>query len=142
MKAVLDVNVLVSATIQPVGKSGQILTRATAFEFDWLTCEHILVKTAEVLARPHIQKKYRQWVTPPQLAKFFILVRQVALMVEGQSQLNVIGDSEDDVVLACAKDGLAHYLVSGDPHLTKLGEFEGIKIVTPDQFLSALEALD
>lgn len=79
MKAVLDVNVLVSATIQPLGKSGQILTRATAFEFDWLTCEHVLAKTAEVLARPHIQKKYRKWVTPPQLAKFFNLVRQVAV---------------------------------------------------------------
>ena len=139
MKAVLDVNVLVSAAILRVGKSRQILTRATTFEYEWLTCEHILVKAAEVLTRPHIQKKYRQWVTPAQQKEFFELVRQVALVVDVRSQVNVVGDQEDDIVLACARDGQADYLVSGDPHLTKLGEFEGIKIVTPDQFLTILK---
>ncbi len=53
--------------------------------------------------------------------------------------VNVLGDQEDDVVLACARDGQADYLVSGDPHLTKLGEFAGIKIVTPDRFLAILQ---
>ena len=142
MRAVLDVNVLVSAAIHRLGKSRQILTRATTFGYEWLTCEHILTKAAEVLARPHIQKKYRQWVTPSQQKEFFDIARQVALVVNLESQVNVMGDQEDDVVLACARDGQADYLVTGDPHLTKLGEFEDTKIVTPDQFLGVLEELE
>lgn len=66
MKAVLDVNVLVSATIHRLGKSRQVLTHAAALKFEMLTCEHILVKAAQVLDRPHIQKKYQPWVTPAQ----------------------------------------------------------------------------
>jgi putative PIN family toxin of toxin-antitoxin system len=128
-----------SAAIHRLGKSRQIVTRATTFRYEWLTCEHILVKAAEVLTRPHIQRKYGQWVTPSQQQEFFELVRQVAVVVDVQSQVNVVGDQEDDVVLACARDGQADYVVSGDPHLTNLGEFEGVKIVTPGQFLEALQ---
>src|SRR5712692_6903920 len=138
MRVVLDVNVLVSAAIINVGKSNQIVARGAALEYEWLTCEHILVKAAEVLARPHIQKKYRERVTPARQKEFFDLVRQVVFVVKVESQVNVVGDQDDDVVLACARDGKADYLVTGDPHLTKLAEFEGIKIVTPDQFLGVL----
>jgi putative PIN family toxin of toxin-antitoxin system len=139
MRTVLDINVLVSANIQPLGKAGQIVSRATRFEFEWLTCEHILIKMAEVVARPHIRKKYQKRFAPARLAEFFALVREVAEMVEVKSQLKVVGDPEDDIILACAKDGQADYLVSGDPHLITMGHYEQIKIVTPAKFLNALQ---
>jgi predicted nucleic acid-binding protein len=43
----------------------------------------------------------------------------------------IIEDPDDDVVLACAVAAQVDLVVSGDPHLVKLGQYEGIPIVTP-----------
>jgi predicted nucleic acid-binding protein len=40
--------------------------------------------------------------------------------------------------VACAVEGEADYIVSGDRHLRKLGAYQGIPIVTPTQFLTIL----
>ncbi len=47
-------------------------------------------------------------------------------------------DPDDDRVLECAVDGRADYIVSGDRHLLKLGEFRGIPILTVRQFMDTL----
>jgi predicted nucleic acid-binding protein len=48
-------------------------------------------------------------------------------------------DPDDDFILACAKEEKVSYLVTGDvKHLLALGEYEGIQIVTPAQFLDEL----
>lgn len=57
----------------------------------------------------------------------------------GRLQVRVIAeDPDDNAVLACAKEGDAAYIVTGDGHLLSLGAYEGIPIVTPVQFLRAL----
>ena len=140
MKVVLDVNVLVSATIHQRGISRQILNHIFSHkEFELVISEHILKRAIEVLNRKHIQKKYHEWVTLSQLQSFFALVRRTAFIVGVQSELKVIVDPEDNLVLACAVDGQADYLVSGDEHITDLKEFQGIKIVKPATFLQILD---
>ncbi len=60
-------------------------------------------------------------------------------MTSGQLSVQVIADDPDDnAVLACAIEGHAAYVVTGDGHLMSLGAYEGIPIVTPAQFLRAL----
>lgn len=49
-------------------------------------------------------------------------------------------DPKDDMVVATAVVARAGYLVSGDRHLLSLGQYEGIKIVTPREFLDRLTA--
>jgi predicted nucleic acid-binding protein len=43
-------------------------------------------------------------------------------------------------VLACALAGEAEYIVSGDPHLLDLREYQGIRILSPAAFASFLDA--
>jgi predicted nucleic acid-binding protein len=43
----------------------------------------------------------------------------------------IIEDPDDDAVLACAVAAKVDLVVSGDPHLVKLAQYEGIPIVTP-----------
>ena len=50
----------------------------------------------------------------------------------------IADDPDDNAVLACAKEGDAAYIVTGDAHLLRLGTYEGITILTPVQFLRAL----
>ena len=139
MNVVLDTNVLVSAIIKRVGKPNQILTRAQT-NFSWLTCEFILTELIEVLARKHIQTKYKKWVTRFRRDKFLQTVSEVAVVVEVRTQLDAVADPKDNFVLACAVDGRADYLVTGDSHLLTLGKFGRIKIITPAQFLIELRS--
>ena len=41
--------------------------------------------------------------------------------------------------LSCAIDAKVDFIISGDIHLLNLGEYEGIRIVTPAQFLEIME---
>ena len=50
----------------------------------------------------------------------------------------VIADPDDDRILECAVAGKADLIVSGDSHLTKLKEFQGIGIIRPIDFLRTL----
>ena len=47
---------------------------------------------------------------------------------------------EDDMFLACALEGRAEFIVSGDPHLLNLKEYYSTRIVTPRQFADLLRA--
>jgi putative PIN family toxin of toxin-antitoxin system len=44
-------------------------------------------------------------------------------------------DPSDNSVLACAKESNAQFIVSGDRHLLRLENYEGIRILTASRFL-------
>jgi predicted nucleic acid-binding protein len=48
-------------------------------------------------------------------------------------------DPDDDAVLACAVAAKADLVVSGDPHLVKLEQYEGIPIVGPAEAVKRLD---
>jgi len=47
-------------------------------------------------------------------------------------------DPKDDAIVACAEEGEAEYIVSGDHDLLSLGEYRGIQTLTPRSFLEAI----
>ena len=47
----------------------------------------------------------------------------------------VIEDPTDNRILECAAASGSDYLVSGDKHLLKLGQYQGIKIVSSADFI-------
>lgn len=136
-RAVLDANILISAVIKKGGKPYQV-TYLAPDRFDWLTSEFILSEVAGVLTRKHIQTKYRRQVTAKRRRLFFARVRSIAVVVDVKTELSVVPDAKDNPVLACAVDGQADYLVTGDPHLLRMQSYENIQIVTPDEFLRIL----
>lgn len=62
---------------------------------------------------------------------------KVAVLTPGNLSVKAIPDDPaDGMVLACALEGQADFIVSGDHHLTDLKNYQGIKIVDPVTFLS------
>jgi uncharacterized protein len=51
----------------------------------------------------------------------------------------ILADPEDDKVLACAKAAKAEVITSGDSHLLDLKTYEGIPILTVNQFLEQVK---
>ena len=51
----------------------------------------------------------------------------------------LLSDPDDDVVISCAVEGAANYLVTYDPHFDSLGgEYRGVKIIKAIPFLEIL----
>jgi putative PIN family toxin of toxin-antitoxin system len=137
MKIVADTNVLVSARIVPIGKPAAIFHQIGLFEH--VTSPEILAETESVLHRRHIQRRYK--LTNEDVADFIRYLRDVSTIIEPVAEVSGVSvDPDDDKFLSLAIEAGADYVVSGDPHLTDLGGYAGITIVTPARFLDLLSA--
>ena len=73
------------------------------------------------------------------IEEFLASLEGICQLVSVQHAENIVpNDPPDNLVLACAVEGKADYLVSGNLHLLDLEQHRGIKIVTPAQFLEIL----
>ena len=137
MRAVLDTNILVSATLSPLGPSARVVDAWRARLFDVVTRPDLIDEVGQVMARDSIRARHR-W-TQEQIEFFLAVLAEQAIVTPGDLQVKAIAeDPDDDMVLACAVEGQADYIVSGDQHLLGLGAFQRIPIVTPAQFLRIL----
>ncbi|GAC1533612.1 MAG: putative toxin-antitoxin system toxin component, PIN family [Herpetosiphon sp.] len=134
-KVVLDTNVLVSALIKKEGTPARILRHLD--DFVLVTADDLLAELEDVLHRRHIQQKYH--LTDADIQEYLARLRAASTLVQLHSQVDVVIDPDDNMFVACAADGGAAYIVSGDPHLLDLHAYEGIQILTPIAFLSLLE---
>lgn len=132
VKAVLDTNVLISGVIAS-GYSAKILDAARREEIKLVTSIHMLEEFSDVISRRRITRKYPKVTEDAEtLLDFF---RAFAEFVSGVPEENQISpDRDDDFVLACAVDGKADYIVSGDPHLLDLKSYKKIPVLTPREF--------
>ena len=138
IRAVVDTNVLVSSVISEHGVPRQIVQAWHQQQFTLLTSALLIAEVVRVLHYPRIQETYR-------LSEEDILLVRDALLndakvMEGTYQVTRSRDPEDNMFLACALEGRADYLVSGDPHLLEIKYYHGVQIVTPHQFLDILRA--
>ena len=53
-------------------------------------------------------------------------------------QLKVVRDEADNRVLEAALEGKVNYIISGDKDLLDIKEFQGIKILSANEFLKLL----
>jgi putative PIN family toxin of toxin-antitoxin system len=138
IRATLDTNQLVSAFLYPQGKPGQILQAWRADRFILVLSWLILEETREVLCRQRLVKKFGY--TFETVDEYLTQLASAAEIVPGKLEVKGVSpDPDDDFILACAKEEKVSYLVTGDvKHLLALGEYEGIQIVTPAQFLDEL----
>lgn len=71
---------------------------------------------------------------------FLEVVLSESTLVEPCENIQAVDeDSSDNKFLECALDAGADYLVTGDPHLLDMGEFEGIEILKPKTFLEKID---
>jgi uncharacterized protein len=134
-RAVLDSSVLVSAFLTPEGLPGVLLRQARGGAFSLHLASEIVAETRQALLRePKLQERYRY--TSKDVEEFANgLAASAQLAANLPAVTAVESDPKDSVIVACALQANADYLVTGDRHLLSLGEYAGIRIVTPRQFL-------
>lgn len=100
--------------------------------------QDIIDEANRVLRYPRlVNLMKRNGLTPDELEVVIELLGKIAVMTPGQFTVDAIKDDPtDNIFLACAVEGGADFIISGDRHLTNLKEFQGITIVNPATFLA------
>lgn len=129
---VVDPNVLVSAWISPHGFPRRILDAAEEGRFEMVVSEKLLQELSDVLSRPRLLKR-----GPVESARAHI--RRAARVGARFDELDepervVSDDPKDDYLVALTRASGADYLVSGDPHLTRLAGKGIVAVLTARQF--------
>lgn len=137
LRVVLDTNLFVSGLKNKQTPPGQILELWRKKQFDVITSPQLLAEIHEVLMRPAILSFLKQ--TPEVVDKFIKLLIQRTYITEGKLKLDVLkNDPDDNMVLATAVEGQAAYLITGNTKHFPSEDYKGIKIVTPQEFISIL----
>jgi putative PIN family toxin of toxin-antitoxin system len=140
LRVVVDTNIWVSTFIKPDGYYASLLQEIIK-KGELFTAEEILAEAREVVLRPHIKDKYH--LSESSIDRAITEARGFTTLITDLPDLDVIvEDPDDNIILACALKAQADYLLSYDPHLTDLGEYQGIQILTPKQFQAILKGLD
>lgn len=134
-RAVLDTNVFVSAALSKNASSPtrEVVERWKRGEFVLLICTPLAEEIAEKL-RDH-------QIDPPQIEKLVETLANLAEWIEVPPEKieSLLADPDDNVIVACAVQGQANYLVTYDPHFDALGgDYHGIKIIKAIPFLEIL----
>ena len=134
IKIVVDANLFASALIKPDSNQGKILELIRQNQVELVISPAIIKEIKRILLYPKI-KKYHQ-KTDQELDRYFDDLLIFAWVVEGKAEIDVIqADPTDNKYLACALEGEADYIVSGDRHLLDVGLYQGIKIIKAKAFL-------
>lgn len=129
LRVVFDTNVLVSA-IGFGGKPWNCLVLAFVGDVEMITADAAIAEFERVLGYDRLP------FTEAEQEQYPALIRAEATVVDPDASVQVIDDDpDDDLFLEIALEAEAECVVSGDPHLTELGSFRGIDIVSPSEFL-------
>lgn len=141
LRVVVDTNVLVSGLFGIKNSpSAQILNAIRTQQVILVTSPTILEEVGEVISRERIVKLTKM-STNEQSDFIDKLIERSDITPGNQLPQIVSRDIKDDKFLACGVEGKVDYVITGDEDLLVLKEYEGVKIVTPREFVETLSSL-
>jgi putative PIN family toxin of toxin-antitoxin system len=130
MRVVLDTNVLISALIFG-GKPETALQMASTKFVTLVVSAEILSELEGVLMAKFGWRLERASMVVGK-------IRKIAELVVPDLTVTACEDPDDNRILEAAAGGSAEVIVSGDKHLLRMKEYEGIEILTEGEFLSRI----
>jgi len=130
VKAVFDTNVLIAAFLTE-GLCSGLLIRARKQAFNLVLCDDIIQKFEGIL-----MKKFK--LTSIDISEISTIVLEAAseILHKLGPIPNICRDPNDDMIIACAIDAAADYIVTGDEDLLILKRYKDIVIINPRNFES------
>ena len=124
---VVDTNVLVSAALKTDGSCAEVLKEVYA-EYQIIQSMDTFSEIAEVLTREKFDHL-------PGRTEFLQELAENAQFVEVTHETEACRDPKDNIFLELAVSGEADGIVAGDRHLLEMGQYQGIEIEKPREFL-------
>lgn len=135
MRLVLDTNTVVSGLLWDNTPS-RLIDAGLQGHIELFTSQVLLLELEDVLPRRKLARRVAaSGLSVAQLVARYALLAQ---SVSPAAVERVSVDPDDDHVLACAVAAHADLIISGDSDLLKLGQYQGIPIVSPAAALTRL----
>ena len=130
IRVTLDTNILVSGTFW-TGDSYRILELIDKKKITSILSKEIIAEYINTVISEEITEKIEnKKLIAAKTAQKVVMMSEI---VEPTRKIDRI--KEDNKILECATTGKAGYIITNDNHLLNIKGFEGIKILTPRQFL-------
>jgi putative PIN family toxin of toxin-antitoxin system len=128
VKAVFDTNVLIAAFLTE-GLCSRLLIRARKKAFNLVLCDDIIREFEGILI-----KKFK--LTSTDISEILPIVSEAAseILHKLGPIPNICRDPNDDMIIACAIDAAADYIVTGDEDLLILKRYNDIVMINPRNF--------
>ncbi len=130
MRAVFDTNIFVSAFAVPRGRAEEALLKAVQGDVRLLVSKPIIHELLAVLARKFAYDK-------EELARIAVYLSELGEMIRPGRKISALSDEPDNRILECANAGNADMIVTGDKAMLRLGEYNGVAIVTLKKFIES-----
>jgi putative PIN family toxin of toxin-antitoxin system len=132
-RCVIDTNVLLKAVLSD--------TSFSRFALNHVIKESALLQssaTADEFASVIVRPKFDKYISTAKRTQFRDVIEADATFVEIAETIRVCRDPKDDKFLELAVAGQADYILTDDADLLVLNPFQGIQILTPEEFLQSL----
>lgn len=135
IRAVLDTNLIVSYLLTQGDTMSRLVAHWEQGHFVYLVSPTIVAELKEVVYRPRLRRHMQ--VDPTVLLE---LIEADAELTSGQLVLTgVCRDPKDDQFIACALEGDANYLVTGDSDLLDMESYQGVIMIRAYDFVEMLD---
>jgi uncharacterized protein len=127
MKIVLDTNIYISGSLWE-NSSTEIIRLAQDNKIKLFISSEIVQEIRRVL-------KTKFFINDDKIRRFLVRVLTIANIVRPTVDITVVKeDKEDNIILECANECNADFIITQDKHLLKINQFNGCKILHPSDF--------
>lgn len=136
-RAVLDSTVLVSAFLTPEGVADAVVRSAIEDRFTCFLSDDIINETTRCLLSSRLQQRYRYSTADVETYRI-LLHSTFELVTDLPSLTGIVRDPNDDMIVACAVAASVTHIVTRDDDLLSMETYEGIAMMTPEDFMAVL----
>lgn len=141
IRAVINTDILISGILSAGGSPGEIVDLWLAGEFTLLASNQMLAECERILEHPTLQENLRLAAVPKDDLMAMLRDRSERTVEPRSNLSSLIRNPFEEMVLASAVAGHADYLVTEEEDLLALGEYEGVTIISPEQFVQIMKHL-
>ncbi len=129
IKVVFDTNILISSTLWVGSVAQKLLFHCIKEDIPIFSSQEIIEEYQKILKRDF---GYSEEEIESVMEKIF----QFISLVNPNIKVNTVKeDSDDNKIIECALESKADYIITYDKHLLKLINFEGVKIIKPEELI-------
>jgi putative PIN family toxin of toxin-antitoxin system len=130
MKIVIDTNSLIDAAGDDYNFGNRIIDEVISGKIEAFANRSTLAENRLMAGKKIADENYLA-----KLNDYFDSVQNI----DTSERLNVVEDPDDNKILESAVESGSDFLITSDNHLLKVGEYEGVKMISPSGFWQAFQ---
>ena len=128
MRVVFDTNIFISALVIQGPRAEKAIFRILEDKDVLFLSKSIIDEVLSVMSAKFSRDREA-------ISHVAVYLSELGQTIETGKRISIFKDEPDNRILECAVSGNADAVVTGDKEMLSLGEYQGIKIITLDQYL-------